>query len=886
MKFINVKYYQFFNGGIFMKVKKLLTLLLATSMLVACGTQTQSSSDKSSSGPAPSTTSSDVPSTSSSSPDTSSPSTSSSEAPSSSSAAPSTSSTAPVPSSSSSDPSTSSSAPVVVTLVSISVTAPTKLAYTTADTALDLTGMVVTANYSDATQRVITEGYTVSTVDFSTAGDKTVTVTFEGKTDSFTITVAQAKPTAWDAALTAKFQANLYGYVPPFFYSPDFGLGTLNWREDTEDKALWALGGTLAAQKEGEDSPLKPIGDLFIADGFVASVAPNFEEGDFYYVMEKAVTFEGKQRFVEARVATINSNGNFVNGGQFYIEIGDSYFYDWAASGFEAAIKGYMNFSEDIPDLPEGFRFYKRYLSQFEEQAESGFVGFQAKGAVALVNEYLDALDNAGWVFKRSTREDVMYDIFSPELKIRLGFDYDQTNQVMTLLFDVPPTVPEYVNYVADLYNIAGRGYVFNYSDDNDSYFYTFNEKLDDGQTLGDLLDKYSPALLNDTDGAFALKGTRQEREGLAYETYVSTTKNISVTIFAFSDEDGIGVQISVEQYNAVPAQFIPAINLLGINIDNVNVQAATPTASAYAYAQVRSAASVAYADALKVFTDILDADTTLGFKVIVPLEDATMSSGEAAKHIEYANDSVRIQFLAWTTTSATIVQVVFYDYEAAPESEWVDGINAVLGEYAAEWDDESQSFYYGYLRDLQKGETLASFIENLSENLLAVEALELELLVSDTTSDPDEAKIILYCEEGSVELLYSNYYHETRAALIITVRLYNKANGKIVNAIGSVMGVGLELVQEGVYSGTGRFGFQTPPALTAQTGPIIVKNYVAADLIKCTALGFSYKSGKMDNGNFIGTFTNSRGYTIQIVLLGDASGKYSGYYQVQVLLP
>lgn len=869
-----------------MKVKKLLTLLLATSMLVACGTSTSNSDKSSSSEPAPSTTSSDVPSTSSSSPDTSSPSTSSSEAPSSSSAAPSSSSTAPVPSSSSSDPSTSSSAPVVVTLVSISVTAPTKLAYTTADTALDLTGMVVTANYSDATQRVITEGYTVSTVDFSTAGDKTVTVTFEGKTDSFTITVAQAKPTAWDAALTAKFQANLYGYVPPFFYSPDFGLGTLNWREDTEDKALWATGGTLAAQKEGEDSPLKPIGDLFIADGFVASTVPNLEEEDYYYIMEKAVTSEGKQRYIEARIATVNSNGNFVNGGQFYIEIGDSYFYDWAASGFEAAIKGYMNFSEDIPDLPEGFRFYKRYLSQFEEQAESGFVGFQAKGAVALVNEYLDALDNAGWVFKKSAREDVMYDIFSPELKIRLGFDYDQTSQVMTLLFDVPPTVPEYVNYVANLYNIPGKGYVFNYSVDNDSYFYTFNEKLDDGQTLGDLLDKYSPTLLNDTEGAFALKGTRQEREGLAYETYVSTAKKISVTIFAFSDEDGTGVQISVEQYNAVPAQFIPAINLLGINIDNVNVQAATPTASAYAYAQVRSAASVAYADALKVFTDILDADTTLGFKVIVPLQDATMSSGEAAKHIEYANDSVRIQFLAWTTTSATIVQVVFYDYEAAPESEWVDGINAILGEYAAEWDDESQSFYYGYLRDLQKGETLASFIENLSENLLAVEALELELLVSDTTSDPDEAKIILYCEEGSVELLYSNYYHETRAALIITIRLYNKANGKIVNAIGSVMGVGLELVQEGVYAGTGRFGFQTPPALTAQTGAIIVKNYVAADLIKCTALGFSYKSGKMDNGNFVGTLTNSRGYTVQIVLLGDASGKYSGYYQVQVLLP
>ena len=344
-----------------MKVKKLLTLLLATSMLVACGTQTNSSSDKSSSEPAPSTTSSDVPSTSSSSPDTSSPSTSSSEAPSSSSA------------SSSADPSTSSSAPVVVTLVSISVTAPTKLAYTTADTALDLTGMVVTANYSDATQKVITEGYTVSTVDFSTAGDKTVTVTFEGKTDSFTITVAQAKPTAWDADLTAKFQANLYGYVPPFFYSPDFGLGTLNWTKDTEDKALWALGGTLAAQKEGEDSPLKPIGDLFIADGFVASTVPNLEEEEYYYIMEKAVTSEGKQRYIEARVATINTQGQFSNGGQFYIEIGDSYFYDWAASGFEAAIKGAMKFSEDIPDLPEGLRYLKRYLTNFNQQAQNGY---------------------------------------------------------------------------------------------------------------------------------------------------------------------------------------------------------------------------------------------------------------------------------------------------------------------------------------------------------------------------------------------------------------------------------------------------------------------------------------------------------------------------------
>ena len=93
-------------------------------------------------------------------------------------------------SSESTSSSSSSSSSVVATLVSISVTAPTKVAYTTADTALDLAGMVVTATYSDGSTKAIATGYTVSTVDFSTTGEKTVTVTYEGKTATFKITVA------------------------------------------------------------------------------------------------------------------------------------------------------------------------------------------------------------------------------------------------------------------------------------------------------------------------------------------------------------------------------------------------------------------------------------------------------------------------------------------------------------------------------------------------------------------------------------------------------------------------------------------------------------------------------------------------------------------------
>ena len=99
-----------------------------------------------------------------------------------------------------SNPPSTSTAPVV-TLVSITVTAPTKVAYTTADTALDLAGMVVTAKYSDNSTKVIATGYTVSTVDFSTPGEKTVTVTYEGKTATFKVTVAVQK-------FTVKFVVN------------------------------------------------------------------------------------------------------------------------------------------------------------------------------------------------------------------------------------------------------------------------------------------------------------------------------------------------------------------------------------------------------------------------------------------------------------------------------------------------------------------------------------------------------------------------------------------------------------------------------------------------------------------------------------------------------
>jgi len=77
-----------------------------------------------------------------------------------------------------------------VTVSSIAMkTQPTKTTYSTGES-LDVTGMVITATYSDSTtQDVNVTAAMCSGFDSSIAGTKTVTVTYQGKTTTFTVTV-------------------------------------------------------------------------------------------------------------------------------------------------------------------------------------------------------------------------------------------------------------------------------------------------------------------------------------------------------------------------------------------------------------------------------------------------------------------------------------------------------------------------------------------------------------------------------------------------------------------------------------------------------------------------------------------------------------------------
>ena len=82
----------------------------------------------------------------------------------------------------------------VVTLDSITVTDPAKTEYKIGEK-LDLTGLVVTAHYSDGSKKVLADGdYDVSAFDSSSAGEKTITVTYQDKTATFKVTVKADEP--------------------------------------------------------------------------------------------------------------------------------------------------------------------------------------------------------------------------------------------------------------------------------------------------------------------------------------------------------------------------------------------------------------------------------------------------------------------------------------------------------------------------------------------------------------------------------------------------------------------------------------------------------------------------------------------------------------------
>ena len=805
------------------------------------------------------------------------------------------------------------------TLVSITVTPPTKIEYDTHDTALDLDGMVVTANYSDSTSKAIAAGYTVSTPDFTQLGSQDITVTYQGFTDKFTINVSEWVNHEWDEDLAAGFSLAFYGYVPPYFNTETLGLGATSindWRyaedEDEHPYEFFLLGTEeIAEPAPGAASPLKPIADLYIADGFVASAVPDPTAASptYWYILEKVVDDNGTDRYIRVRIAMIADleNGAFTSNGVLFFEISDAYFYSWESAGFEEEIKKGLDFIDDIPDFPAGVRFARSDKLYFDDEAAGSYASFTVYGVnAAYVDAYLGVLDTAGWDTFYSTRENYDIEAISPDEKARIAFDFDSAKGELSVYIDESPVRPEMVSKIAAIFNVSP--FAFTYSKDNENFYYQFNnETLGDGEDWGTLIDKYAAILTADADSNFVKKGERTKVDEAWYDKYVDAALGIQVTIFGYDTKTAgkYGVQITVDEYVEVPEDFIPVMNLLGIDPDDVSMTPATDASAEYASKQIKFPKETAYADALKTFTDILDADTTLGYTIIYPLNDATMTSGEAAKHIEYANSNVRVEFLSWTSTTETIVQIRFFHYTPAPTSQFLDTVLSVLSDFTISWDDEDQSFRYVAYRPTTGKETLNGVVKKYVNKLIKddyLESLELDKLVeyeasanAPTTADKyPEAKTILSCDEGSIEIKYSYGFTvngNQSPVFFIIIRPFDTSVDSVVNDVAALTGVTMtkDAHADNIYSGVGQLlfaGMDEEPLSLQKYGENILTMVLAEDL-QNSSLGFgAMKSGKMEGNNYVGHYTNSKGYEVTFTVYGDAERNYNGYYRVTVTIP
>lgn len=788
-------------------------------------------------------------------------------------------------------------------LQSITVTPPTKLEYTTNDTALDLTGMVVTGNYSDGSSKALDAGWVVSTPDFTQLGNQVITVTYQelNLTDTFTINVTQYIDVQWSEEAAAAFAAALCGYVPPYFDSEALGYGELAWYGTNDDDGFIAIGDAIAEPAAGDPSPLKPLADILINAGFVASVEPDPENSVYHYTLDKQITYQDAPRFIRVRIAMTNDAGRFTKAGKFYFEIMDAYYYSWEESGFEASIKDLLDFVTDIPDFQDGARFLKSDKDYFADRADGGYISFTVYGASAdYGDDYLDILEAANWDVFSSTREGYSVDAVSPDAKTRMGFKYDATKQELDVYIDEVPNRPAMVGTVATIYGLTP--YAFTYSSDNSNFFYQINGlTLGDGEDWGTLIDRYSATLLADEGTNFVQKGERVKLTKNWYDKFVDADLGIMVVLFAYDSESKpgtCGVQITVEEYADIPAEFEPFVTLLGVDPNEVTVSPATDSSAEYAYFQIKSDKSVDYKDAMKAVTDVLDAaDPSLGLKVIYALNDTTMQTGEAAQHIEYATDSVRLEILAWTDTEETQVQVRMFHYTPAPESAWLDLVLAAYSDLDITWDDEDQTFSYAEYRELGKRETLNSVVNKYANKILQksefdeYEVTKLLNISADTSGQDEypEAKTILTCDEGSIEIKYGEGYGDGSAPVFfVYIRLFDKSIDPTVNDISALTGSAMAQDSEGVYSGNGTLRFSGGPYSLKELGYIICDNYVAADL-KASSLGFSKDetgTNKVVGNNYVGTFKNDEGYVVTITLFGDADVNYTGSYRITVNVP
>ena len=347
----------------------------------------------------------------------------------------------------SSSSTSSSSSSVAPTLTGITLdTANVKKSYEQGES-LDLTGLVVTANYSDNTSEAVTN-YTTNPANgakLDTVGAIPVTVAYKTATSSFNVIVARPSKKAWTEQEAKVMSDHLYGYVLPSTGSEDAAVSY-----DSESDLVEIQGGPATS------AVLAAYAEKIVADNFTRVNSTS-------YVYEKSLTTDAGLRHIRAGF------GN--RDGSFYLQAYDPYYYAFPTAFAEYVAKEAFD-SKTIPASID---------ADYYEVSDSDFGIYCYTSNTNAVDTYSTALEAATW--KVEAELDQGYrTAFSPDGKYCVKYAYNSQYGSLDIFMGplsywntkvVEDFYNKYNGYVVNIpaFNVEGGEYVFKESEVNEEAY-------------------------------------------------------------------------------------------------------------------------------------------------------------------------------------------------------------------------------------------------------------------------------------------------------------------------------------------------------------------------------------------------------------------------------
>ena len=271
--------------------------------------------------------------------------------------------------------------------------------------ALDLTGLVVNANYDDGSSEAVT-GFTSDPVEgtvLNELGDAFVNIYYEEFDANFVITVNPMPKSAWTDEEAAIMAAHLYGEVLPYNGLEESVVGY----NSTYDY-VYISGGEIDA--EG----IAAYAGLLANDGWEL-----YGQSGTSYGFEKEVENEDG----DARMLRIYLG---IDVGEFYLEASDPFYYEFPEEFVEEVAYNYFGSVEYIPVVDA---WYYEVDEDYLYMACHGEFESDDGG-------YLEALGLAGWDIMDETDDDGYYVAVSPDGRYEIAFLAMPNNDVMYIYFE------------------------------------------------------------------------------------------------------------------------------------------------------------------------------------------------------------------------------------------------------------------------------------------------------------------------------------------------------------------------------------------------------------------------------------------------------------------